>query len=182
MPFELHGRDEENVPVFTGVPEAHATGAWLFAICLGLLLVSGFILTSIHALAVQHSFLRFALALAVGGLLTGSVVIGSFWWFRLTREIPHLASLEELGMRFGVDAERLRLHARTTGIHPRLRVNGKGLYRPGDFGDPARLLRASSGPASNPNQMLRTTDSAVDDNHLPRPADTTDSTLRPRVS
>ena len=170
MPFELHGRDEENVPVFTGAPEGHSTGAWLFSLSLGALIVAGFVLTGFHALAVQHSILRFALALSVGALLTGSVVIGSVWWYRLTREIPHLASLEELGNRFGVGVDGLREHARTTGIRPRLRVNGKGMYRPRDFGDPAHLLRAAGGPGSNPNSMLRTSQARVDEAALPRPA------------
>ena len=36
MPFELHGRDEENVPIFTGSREALTPGAWLFAILVGM--------------------------------------------------------------------------------------------------------------------------------------------------
>ena len=124
-----------------------------------------------HAAAYQRDLFRFLAALMVAGLISGTVVLGSVWWYRLTREMPHLASIQELSTRFGLEAVRLEEIAGRERIKPRARVNGEALYRPRDFGDPAWLLRAASGPAGDPGAMLRTARPATNSNSLPRPAD-----------
>ena len=170
MPLELQGRDEENVPIFTGVPEVHATAPWLFTMGTGALLVGIFLIAGVHALAVQHDLFRFIASLCVGGFVAGSVVLGSVWWYRVTCEMPHLATLDDLALRLGLDAGRLQIFAAENRVRPRVKVNGKMLYRQRDFGDPASLLRAASGPGGVPGSMLRSA-APVHPNQLPRPAE-----------
>ena len=174
MPLELHGRDETNVPIFTGAPEAHSSGPWLFSIGAGAVLVGIYLVAGFHALVVQRDVARFIAALLVGGLISGGLVAGSIWWYRITRELPNLASLEDLAARLGLDAGALRIHATKNGIRPRVSVNGRSLYRPRDFGDSGSLLRAASGPSSTPGSMLRSS-LPMNTDCLPRPAFSPDS-------
>ncbi len=169
MPLELQGRDEENVPNFTGELEAHSTAPWLFVIGTGVLLAAIFLIAGFHALAVQHDVTRFVAAVGIGGLISGSLILGSVWWFRVTLAIPHLASIDDLALRFGLNAARLTVFAAKTGIRPKVKMNGEKLYSARDFGDVASLLRASSGPGGAPGAMLRVAES-TDSERLPRPA------------
>src|SRR5687768_7369860 len=134
MPLQLHGRNEENVPIFSGAMEGNSTAPWLFTIGVGVLLAAVFLVAGVHALANHGGVYRFFAALIVAGFVSGTIVAGAVWWYRITREIPHLASIEDLAVRFELEAEAVRLMASREGIRPRAEVNGKHLYRPRDFG------------------------------------------------
>src|SRR5437870_4551506 len=103
MPLELHGRGEDNVPIFTGLPDGFSSWPWAFSIAVGLLLACIFLCAGIHAAVVKHEVVRSLGALALATLISGSVVVGSGWWLSIMRELPHLSSIDELAGRFGVE-------------------------------------------------------------------------------
>ncbi len=80
-----------------------------------------------------------------------------FAWqnLKIRRELKRLHNTDEVGFRFGVEAERLTAFAEEQGIRPRYNINGKDFYAMEDFGDAAVLLRASVAPLAGPETLLR---------------------------
>jgi hypothetical protein len=71
------------------------------------------------------------------------------------RQLPRLASMQNLCTQLNVDGATLQRVAEEQGIKPRYNINGQDFYEITDFGDAATLLRASSASVSQRETWLR---------------------------
>lgn len=124
-------------------------------------LVSGWkeLLTTFAVLGLAH------------GVIFGGLGLG---FLRFYKKIKRLTSEKELCEQLMVDAEGLQKLAEQRNIKAKVKVNEEYLFDPNDFTEAGILLRPSIAPSTNPQELLRATNTSqsTKPDELLRPAST----------
>lgn len=116
------------------------------------------------------------LAVTIIGL-THTVVFGGigFWFLRLHKQIASLTAEKELCNQLMTDTEGLKKLAEQRGIKAKMIINNEYFYDSNDFTEAGVLLRPSLAPSTDPQELLRATNTSqpTKPDELLRPASTT---------